>query len=237
MSETGVTPLTALTGKLNLGILGTATAAAVALHSLPLLAVGGIAYAALVMWDLYHPAAPAAEATPVIPALQRARTELARVLADTPDTVSDHLRPALASVEELEVRAGALSARADDLQKYLSTQDRPAIEAEAGRLAALASRATDAEARTEYDHAAQTRAEQLRALDDIAQARDRSLAHLSRIVATLEALPPKIVRMRALDAAAADALGGDVSRDLSHLNEEVRLFEATLRELAGEGER
>ncbi|HYV65922.1 MAG TPA: hypothetical protein VE964_06745, partial [Myxococcales bacterium] len=63
-------------------------------------------------------------------------------------------------------------------------------------------------------------------------ARDRVSAHLSRIVATYEALPARVVHMRALDAEAADAMGGDLGQELDRMNHEIAAFEDTLKTLS-----
>lgn len=241
----------AVTGYLNIGVAGAAAVSAAALHSWPLLAIGGVAYAALVAWDVANPkfwqkthapdpeqdlpnpskiSDPAVKETLV--QILAARAERARVLAETPDQVKAHLGVALASLGELEERAGRLVARAEALFKYLSNVNPEPIRKEILRLGEKAARARDPEARTQYESARAAREEQLRALDDIADARDRGAANLARIAATLEALPAKVVRMRALDAQAMDALSGDVNQELEMVNSEVQMFEETLKSLA-----
>ena len=60
---------------------------------------------------------------------------------------------------------------------------------------------------------------------------DSKLANLTRMVATLEALPPKVVRMRALDAQAMDALSGTMNDELERINGDIKAFEETLQSL------
>lgn len=239
----------ALLDPLGLVVLGGAGAAFAATHLAPVLGVGGLAWAALVALKLLGKGEVAAsagddEALPGpeafldeavkanIRALHQAHQERGRVLKETPPALRETLRSALESARELEQHAVALASRAEGLNDYLRTQDRAAIAADAQRLSEAATKVVDAAARDEYGRAVGAKGEQLRALDDISAARERALANLSRIVSTLAALPTKIVRMRALDEAAQDALGSDVSRDLGHLNEEIRLFEKTLISLA-----
>ena len=75
------------------------------------------------------------------------------------------------------------------------------------------------------------REEQLAVLTDIASAVERVYANLSRIVATLEGLSAKVVRMGAMDAQAMDNLSGDMNAELERMNLEIDTFEQTLRHL------
>ena len=92
--------------------------------------------------------------------------------------------------------------------------------------------ARDAETKSQYEHALAARRDLLTTLNDLVNARERAHATLLSIAATLEALPAKIVRMRALDAQAMDALTGDVQEELSRMNGEIRTFEEVLKGLA-----
>jgi hypothetical protein len=244
----------AATGTLNLAVLGAAGVGALVSGWLPLLVVGAATYGALVSWDLFA-SRPGAEAKKeeeegLVPnaatladpgaraafaAIKRARAELDRVEAETPDSVRDIIGPALASVGDIEKSAMALVKRADDLYVYLRSQDARPLKEDVRQLQELAKHARDAETRAEYQRALAARSEQLQALDDISGARERIIANLSGLIASLEALPAKLVRMRAMDAEGQDALGGDVSKDLDRLNGEVKIFEKTL-ESVGKGE-
>ena len=213
---------------------------------MPVVAVGGLAWATLVSLKLLQrpEAPPARDPLPEphelmdkaviaqITALRHARDERAAVLRESPPAVRDAMGSALIGVPELEEHAALLARRAESLSDYLRTQDRGAITADAKRLQDAARGTSDAAAATEYGRAVAERGEQIRALDDIVAARDRALANLSRISSALSALPAKIVRMRALDEAAQDALGSDLSADLGQLNDEIRVFERTLSSLA-----
>ena len=66
---------------------------------------------------------------------------------------------------------------------------------------------------------------------DIASAVERVHANLSRIVATLEGLSAKVVRMGAMDAQAMDNLSGDMNAELERMNRDIDTFEQTLRHL------
>ena len=155
-----------------------------------------------------------------------------RAAREAPANVLAIVMPTLVAVKELTGRALDLASRAEDLNDFLKTQDRAKLQADAGRLAAAAGRARDAAARDEYGKAVANRTEQIGAVDEIADAHDRAVAALSKVVTMLDALPAKIVRMKALDNAALDALGVDVTSDVTTLNQDIQLFETTLRLLA-----
>ncbi|MEQ1502897.1 MAG: hypothetical protein ABMB14_11740 [Myxococcota bacterium] len=242
------TRIRALTNPLALATLVGGAGIGVALHSAPLAAVGALTYAALVAWDLLAVGGGSPKPTPrptvpdpatvddpelrrLVGQLRAAADERARALADTPDSVATHLGTALATCDDLERNAAVLVARAIDLGAWLATQDRDATRAEAERLAGLAKRTRDPAARAEYERARASRDDHLRALDDVAAARERIDAHLARIASTLAGVPPKLVRMRALDAEAMDLVGTEVARDLATVDREVRLFEQTLESL------
>lgn len=238
---------TAVLDPLGAVVLGGAGLAFAVTHTLPILAVGGLAWGALVALKLTSStkdAGPTQDELPMpaefmdpavklqIGNLHRARAALTRVLNEHADNVGSSMSGALLGVPELEEHAITLAKRAEALNDYLRTQDRAAIAVEAKRLSNAASGASDRQARQEYGEAVAAVGEQLRALDDIANAQDRAVANLSRITAALQALPSKIVALGALDQAAQDALGDDVSADLGRLNEEVRAFEQTLSSMA-----
>jgi hypothetical protein len=241
----------AAAGPLNLSVLGGAAAAAVALSMWPIAAVGGLAYAALVASDvssaefrrrvlsgkgpaprlpkpdaLHDPAVAAAVAK-----IAAARTEVDQVVRATPARVQRMIGGTLASIDELEGHGAMLAARADEVARYLATVDVAEIEREVGELEGRAAKATDPGAREGYRAAAGAAAERFKAVRDIAAARERTLAHLARIAATLAGVPAKLVRLRALDDQASDALTGDVGAELDRMNVDLRAFEETLESL------
>jgi len=245
----------ALLGPVNLSVAGAAAVGAAALGSLPLLALGGAAYAALVAWDLSSPGfwrkvvgtggsagdelPPArevfdAETRAALERVHAARTTIARVVADSPAPMAASLGSLLASLDELDQRTGRLVGRSDELSRYLAGNDAGALRREMDEIAERARRAPDAGARRHYEEARAAREEQLRTLDDIAAARERLVANLTQIVATLEGVPARLMKMRALDAQAADDLSGDVGRELNDMNVGLRAFEETLASLVEE---
>lgn len=238
-----------VTNGVNLAALGSAAVGAAAMHSAPILALGGLAYAALVAWDMASPAFwKKAVAKPrrelpdphklcdaavreLATQILRAREEIDRVLSDTPDDVRSHLEPVMASVSAMQEGAVQLIERVEDLTRYLATASPDGVRLEIDRLAAKATSARDEGTRKEYESARTARQDQLRALEEIAGATERAMANLTRIVATLEGLPPKVVHMRALDAQAMDALSGSMSDEIQRINTDMLAFEETLKSL------
>jgi hypothetical protein len=238
-----------VTSTVNLVVVGSAAVGAAALHSLPVLALGGVAYAALIAWDLATPAfwkkamAPDRSRFPApeklldgalrdaVKSLTEGRERVAEVLAETPDEVKHHLGGVLSAMTEMEDGAARLVKRADDLTRYLASADPAPIRLEIDKLADKVRRARDDVTRGQYESARQMREEQLRALDDIESARERVMANLTRMVATIEGLPPKIMRMRALDAQAMDALSGSMTDEIDLINGDMKAFEETLQTL------
>ncbi len=238
-----------VTSTLNLVVVGSAAVGAAALHSLPILAVGGVAYAALVAWDLASPTFwkkamtpdPAAFPAPekikdlavadAVRSFLAGRARLAAVLEESPDVVKSHVGTVMTSVTEMERGAVRLVKRAEDLTRYLATTDREPVQKEMAKLDQKIRAAGDPVTRQQYESALAMRQEQIRALDDIAGAKERLVANLTRMVATLEGLPPKLVRMGALDAQAMDALSGTMSEEIDSINGDIQAFEETLKTL------
>jgi predicted nucleic acid-binding Zn-ribbon protein len=113
----------------------------------------------------------------------------------------------------------------------LSGKNLAAISQEIERLKARAASSADPDARQQYEQTVKTREEELTVLRDLMGAVERVYANLARIVATLEGLSTKIVRMRAMDTQAMDNLSGDMNAELERMNREIDTFEETLRHL------
>ena len=239
-------------GTLNLVVAGSWALGAAALHSWAVLALGGVAYVTLVAWDVVStdfwkqtlsgaaedawrlPAAARVEDAGVreaVRSIHQAREELARTLESTPGAVLTQLGLALSSLRELEERAIRLVQRGEELSRYLRTAAPEQVREQIQRLDEQAREARDAEARAHYASARSVREEHLAALRDLQAAHERVLANLSRLAATFQGLPAKVMRLRALDAQASDSMYGDLSEELGRMNGELQLFEDTLHSL------
>lgn len=246
----------AAAGPLNLSVLGGAVIGAIALASWPIAAIGGAAYAALVASDVSSPefrrrvlfgrqpvtalprpdtlTDPAVRAA--VASIAAARAEVDQVVRGTPERIRRMIGGAIASIDELCGHGAKLALRADELSRYLATVDVAEVDREAGEHAGRARAATDPGASQGYQAAATAARERLAAVRDISAARERSLAHLARIGATLKGVPAKLVRLRALDDQASDALTGDVGAELDRMNIDLRAFEETLESIVEEVE-
>ena len=245
---------------LNIGVAGASLVGAAALHSWPVLALGAAAYVALVAWDVATPdfwkkirtpqvslrkrvALPeltsltVPEARAAIQQLAIARAELDRVMENAPETIQGYATWVFSTLPETEAHAVTLAGRLNDLGRYLASADDRSIRASGERLREQATATSDSQARGQYEEAAHAREEQVLTLEQLGQARERVEANLSRVVATLQALPGKLLRMQVLDAQAMDALSGDMNRELDRMNAEVYAFEETLQTLSTEGVR
>jgi len=158
-----------------------------------------------------------------------ARNELARVVGGASLQVRGYVGMIVSSLGQLESQAGELVGRADLLGRYLATVSPALVETEVARLRAESVATDDPEARKQFEQALASRQEQLKALEDIKDARDRVSGTLSKVVAALQALPAKVVRMQVMDAESLTAVSGDVNRELDTLSNEVSAFEETLR--------
>ncbi len=241
----------AVSGPLNLGVLGTAVVGALALASWPIAALGGAAYAALVASDvtsadfrrkvLFGKVAPGKLPRPetisnpkvraAVEAILLARAEVDTVIRNTPHRIQRSVASTFKSLDELLGHGSVLARRADELSKFLATVKIADVEAEVAELALRAADATDPGARTDYQAAATAAKERLLTLREIAAAFERTLAHLARIASTIKGVPSKLVRLRALDDQASDALTGDVGAELDRMNIDLRAFEQTLESI------
>jgi hypothetical protein len=236
---------------LNVGVVTAGAIGAAAFHSWPVLALGSAAYAAMIAWDLtsgktetrskqrgrLRPSLDSAEAYTDAGAktaatiVHKARAEIARVLSKTPIDVQANLTMALASVDELEERVASLAERAEYIARYLATTNIAKVRDDVNQLSHRVQSTRDAEALAQYKAAYAARLEHLNTLEELAAVRERIGAAMLNIASSLEGLPPKIVRMGALDADAMDKLGGDVQNELLRMNGEIKTMEDTLRSL------
>jgi hypothetical protein len=244
----------ALLGPVNLGVAGAGALGAAAFGSVSLAVLGGVAYAALVAWDLSTPAfwrkvvgtdsqegaqlpRPREvfddETRAALERIHRARDAIVAAAGQAPAAAASTMSGVLGTLDEIDRRVGRLVTRSDELSRYLAGIDEAALHADLHRLEERARDNTDAEARRHYDEARAAREEQVRNVADIGAARERLVANLAEIVATLEGIPAKLVKIRALDAQAADDVSGDVGRQLSDINVGLGAFEETMQSLTG----
>lgn len=244
----------ALLGPVNMTVAGAAAVGAAVVGSPALALLGAAAYAAMVAWDLSTPAfwrkvvgsddAAAfqeleprkvfdAETRAALERVHAARGAIRAAAAAVDGSAREALAGVMGTLEEIDGRVARLVARSDELSRYLAGIDEGALRAELGQLGERARTDPDEEARQHYAEARAAREEQLKTVGDIVSARARLVANLAQIVATLEGIPPRLIKMRVLDAQAADDVSGDVGRELADVNVELGAFEETLESLVG----
>lgn len=234
-----------LTSTVNLLVAGAAGVLAAAFQSWTLAALGGLAYAALVAFDLAGPRKAGESVglpdprTLQDPAAKRAcqslvdaKAELSAVLRRSPESVQRYAGLALTAVPEMEQHAAQLISRAEELGAYLSGTQPESVRRDVQQLAQHARDASDPQTREQYEQARAAREQQLQTLQELAEARQRLEGHLSRLVATYQSLPSRVMHLKTLDAQAADTMSGDVNQELDRMNHEIGAFEETLRELS-----
>jgi|GEM_PF-5138840 len=233
----------AITSHLTVVVGGTAATLAVLLHSWGIGFAGAAACGALVLsdWTERRRKAPPLPASPLpesaafddaataaaVDALHAARAELARTLTETDATLLADLTPALAQIADLEARGAKLARRSDEIARFLRKTDVLALERECAALAERAAKTNDSTSRAHYGAALAARREHLTTLGELVTTKERIGATLLSIAAALDALAPKIVRLRGLDGGASD-LTRDVGRDLASMNEQLAAFEDVL---------
>src|SRR5215470_9820608 len=169
----------AVAGPVNLAVGAAGAIGGMLLHAWPVTAVGGIAYLAMVAWDLVSPEfwskvsagevlppsrlpQPDSAKDPAVRSTVRelwvARNELARVIGEASPQVRGYVGVLISSLGQLESHAAELVGRA-------------LVETEVERLRAESVATDDPEARRQFEQALASRQEQLRALEDIKDAR------------------------------------------------------------------
>jgi hypothetical protein len=248
----GKVVLRSSTSPLNLGIGAAAATLAIGLGSLPLAALGALAYGALVAYDTFNPTfwkkvyAPAEPKRLRLPEpktvddpgtrsalvqIIATKAELERVLENTPAEVQAALATTLSSLDEISNQAARLIQRAEDIARHLGTVNESALLADAAQLEKRAAATKDPTAKQGFIEAKAARDDELRTIGELRAAKDRIDANLMHLVAVLGGLPTKVVHMRALDSAAADKLSGDVNAELEAIASELQTSEEVMKSL------
>jgi hypothetical protein len=173
--------------------------------------------------DANHVFDPALRA--MVCAIGAGRAEVCRVLADTPEHVRAELGFNPTYLDRLEQCASRLVTRADDLSRHIKTVRRESVFANVARLDRLMQNGASDDAKREYASARSLRREQLQALDDLTATYELMTATLSRIVATVEGLPPRLLRLRLLCTEARENLLGEVDDHLDRITGDLAASE------------
>jgi hypothetical protein len=244
-----------MSSPIHLAVAASAAGSSLWFHLWPLAALGGMAYAALVASDVASPefwkrtfGETKPERTPPRglesirdAELRRMAAEIRRARHDLDTIVRENAQIAvqvvsvLGSVAVLDDRADAVVRNADLLASFLGRTNTDAICEEIADLRARASTTRDAMTREQYERAAATREEQLKAVSDIAAALERAQANLKRIIATFEGISARVIRMSTMDSADTTNVFGDMNTELEEVNRDLASFEEVLRQLQPTG--
>jgi len=158
-----------------------------------------------------------------------ARLVMRQVLDDVPPDVRERFADAIARVPDLEQRAVVLSARIEELSRYLANISYEVLRMQMQGLESRRKTSHDPRSRERYADAHAVRGQHLAALDEISAAKERSVAALDHVVGLLERLPTHIMMIRAMEAEVADR---SVSESAGE--ETVGWFESELRRIEDE---
>jgi hypothetical protein len=176
-------------------------------------------------------------------ALRKGYEEIERHVKETPEPVREHLRAAVASLEDVRGQAAQLIRDADQLSGYLLSGPAEATQAAIQRLSHDLAGASDATVKREYQGALSVRHEQLAAVSQIAAEHARMLAALQFIVGMVESFPAWVLRLRVLESRAQQDRVTEIYDELGRMKAELATslhllegfaLEATARERAGE---
>jgi hypothetical protein len=236
---------------INLVVAGSSVIAALAAGSWGLLLLGGAIYVVLTAWKASSPTfwqkVLAAESNrprlpdptrindievrKVVSALHAGRAEVQRVQATLPEELQPHMRFTSGSLADLETCASHIVQRSEELTGYLRTVNRDAILAELRRIDDQVRRVHDDGAQLEYASAQQARQDQLATLDQLGRVQERLFATLQRLLAIVEGLPARMVRLRLLNQEAHRDLGAELDEEILRVNEEMLTAEHSLQAL------
>jgi hypothetical protein len=153
-------------------------------------------------------------------AFRHARAELLQ-LAREDGAINAELVETVEATRELERIAAGLVRHADDIYVQLERCSAEAVRRQIERLADVARFAGDPEAAQHYAAACALRGQQLAALDELARLRERDLAALSRVVASLHAARARTLRVRARRGEDIAALIAAVPAELATIDGEL----------------
>jgi len=163
--------------------------------------------------------------------IANARLVMRQVVEDVPKDVRARFTDAIARVPDLEQRAVALSARVEELSRYLANISYEVLRMQMQSLDSRRKTSHDPQSRERYAEAHAVRGQHLAALDEISAAKERSVAALDHVVGLLERLPTHIMMVRAMEAEVADRTIGDGEGTVGWFEAELHRIEDESRSL------
>jgi hypothetical protein len=151
-----------------------------------------------------------------------------RTLQETPPDLRRRLSFVPLALQELEACAGTLVHRMAGTVNYLRLVRRETLENEISLLAEAIKQSVDVEKLHDLGATLSLRERQLQFLRDIQQARSRSEARLSRVVAAIEGMPARMVRLQVLNEELRDGVGNDLEGTLARVDHDLLGLEEVL---------
>jgi hypothetical protein len=226
--------------------LGVATSAGLLVAGLAPVAVlvGGLSMATYGAMVLFDAASPPPAPPPRGPdraeiaslRLRKALVDVDRAAARVVATLDGHdgaIGPSLVEVradcDALVEQATELARRGDAAHRALTATDPAELERDAQARLAAARATADSEAARAHRQAAEARRRQLEHWTELRRTHDRVEAELGSVVATLDELQVRLVRLTLQDPALAVRDGADASREMKALRERVGILERSAR--------
>jgi hypothetical protein len=156
------------------------------------------------------------------------RLEVARVLEELPDEMRSQVDPLVSALDELEHSASRLVVRAEGMARFLRAVRREGLQEDVSRLRELAVTATDDLVQREYLGALALKEAQLNALDDVNRSYQRAIASLERLIAAIQAIPMRLVRIHVLRAELSEDLAREMDDELDRVSSELLASEQSL---------
>lgn len=208
--------------------------------ALPLGLLGMLFYLALVVRALKPSregaGEPPAESEPNLPAEYQSDITSGETTRQRIDAAIDGSDPALAhalapikrQVEEVTRLLHTLTARAQGIDAFLAREKREYIEKDLAGLEEAIAASSDSFTRAQYEQARRHREEQLHDHDELTLCRQRVHAQITNVLASLDGLEAKILKMQTTDLRDADLMSDTVACNLQSLSQEMAAFQESV---------
>jgi hypothetical protein len=153
--------------------------------------------------------------------------EIERVLV-TSTRLRSSVAPVLERGRAAVLLCGRTAVLANPLQQYLDRHDPVRMRAELERLRSRAEAATDDQEASSWSHATAARARQLSTYEEMRTMRDRIVARIELVRATLESFAATIVRLQAVDEEQLLHAGESMAEHLDGVDDELAALESAL---------
>ncbi len=244
--------LSALRDKVNIGLFCATAGVSAALASWLAVMIGTIILCGLLLWSTDRHRRRIHKNPPRIPdaatydhglirgameAIGEAQKERLDALESCPESMLASLSGVLTTAAQAESAALGLARRTDDLHRYLSTKDLGRVRARQCAAQESAQASCTSTERESYEAAAAAYELEAETLSAIDRGLRVAIARLENIRATLAAVPPRIVKLRAAHAELGDCSYTRLSKDVHAAGSDLDEAETHLQAFALAGER